>query len=793
VKKDAERKARWRQSIVLERAQHIESSPPPWSARSGAISRQEVADYQEQLRRWEVQHPAEGWERPTRETAEAAAALLSAWLPVPLEDIHADRLTAQQLLVVALDSAVVAGRYGKRRVRTERVPSLRRVRQHLTRTKFFDVLARRWSPTHRQAREDGRAFSVFQQRESTIMGCRRDLLLEGITIQTLWEIVTGDNPLFRVRRAKRWEDGFNVTLKPGAILRGFERLVQQDTVYGPSRVQNVWRLWVEDAPRPAVETHPAICAEQPFNVVEIGPGTTNLLKIQEDTRLVFDPAAFVADYEQIRELRSAIRHQVARPGRTPMPDYDRRLRARISKFRAFLLEFRFVYEQARKINGPVTIRSSFYKVLNRRFQPAHFWIMEVSGKLDRAEPRWKEMGPPPMGTDLINAEYYEMTSARSRWFSTPDGQPLVHLDVASSQFQITAVFADISTLERDSMLSGRPLKKAMAERVWEQRAQLLNEGYEEEFGPGADDPRLVDAVKNLLLRIGYGSEVHNIVRAHAKDRGTYGPGWLSDRAVNAFLGSESVPWFESVISFLKACRWIGQHADVYAGVEMVDPLDCTTFRWNPTERADVRLELNDWALTAMVPGRYLDASCPKCKSSDNIRRDDQRTCGNRTCKHTWTARFVRAVDRGGVYPANRVKLRNMVAPCTIHMLDALFSAHVMRELHARGVRAFAGVHDAWFVAENARPVLEQAILAAGQSWLLALGPVFTALAKPLRRGSTLAVRDPDAVAHLAMVEEAEAAWRSRCTRKDWPKFYVAGDAPRVIEVPGDQSTPVVGG
>jgi hypothetical protein len=85
-----------------------------------------------------------GWSRPTRETADAIYDLLRDHLP-PLETIHPDPLTAKQLVVVALDVAVTAGRYGHRAEERHAGPRehLRQVRRAATRTTLTNAIMRR--------------------------------------------------------------------------------------------------------------------------------------------------------------------------------------------------------------------------------------------------------------------------------------------------------------------------------------------------------------------------------------------------------------------------------------------------------------------------------------------------------------------------------------------------------------------------------------------------------------------------------------------------------------------------
>jgi hypothetical protein len=400
------------------------------------------------------------------------------------------------------------------------------------------------------------------------------------------------------------------------------------------------------------------------------------------------------------------------------------------------------------------VRSAFYKVLNRRFQNAHFFPMAVSNKTDRETPetlRFEDVpGLPPV------PDFWSMIDApRSRWFSAPGATgslPLVSMDVSSSQSQVTAALLGLPKPE---------LKRQRAARAWKARKRLLRKGY-----TGPDDEHLVEAVKNLLMRLGYGSKVHRVVRDQSWDPETYGPGWVSATAVTEFL--QHLPGFAESDQFLRACRWIGLRADRWAGLALVDPLDQTAFAWNPVQYADVRLALHNWDLTLRLPGRYPAGPCPKCGSSKSTRRWDRWTCADPQCRHTWKAKFMAATpDAGGRYPVDSRKLSRMAAPCMVHMLDALFAALVIRELHSRGITNLVSIHDAWYIpaTPDAEADLREALRAAGEPWLRALDQVYGHLEAYLKPSP-----DPE---WWDMLVEARRNWATRVATGQWPAFAVS--------------------
>jgi hypothetical protein len=773
------RTTEWRHRRAAQlAAQRAEGGLPVRITPETMVTVQERADYQAARRRHldRFSNYDAGWERPTLDVARDVYALLKDHhLDVRLDSIHPDPLVAQQLLVVALDAAVTAGRYGNPQIRRgDDERRLTRVRRRLTRNALFDAVARRWSDRYREAREHGQAFTVSQMTEDTAKRCWRDLLVNDVALPALWETVTAKNPLFRVRLSKR-TGGYNVILRRGPVLKAFERLVRRDPVYGPTRVQNVWWLWIDGEPQPPTEIHRRICAERRYNEVPVGGLTEEVLKIQEDARLLFDAPAFAADYKRVRATRKRIEHMMTvwsgHQGAMKMPwkhldPEQQALKKRARKMTAFLLEFRSVYEQAVPLKRVVTIRSAFYKVLNRRFQNAHFFPMAVSDRGDQALPeilQFHRMNQEDLGLEIGDGDvqadadfFWAMTdSSRSRWFSVPGPNgpvPMIAVDVSSSQAQLTAALLGLPKPE---------LKQHRAKRAWDARDRLLRDGYKE-----ADDPLLIEAIKNLLMRLGYGSSVHNVVRAQSWEPETYGPGWVSSMAVEAFL--DDLPGFKETRRFLGACRWIGRHADRFAGLALVDPLDETSFRWNPIQRADVPLRLDKWDVTLIKPGKYPGGLCPACASNRSDRRGNRRTCRNATCRHTWTIQFIpNDANAAADYPTDPVKLHNMAAPCVVHMLDALFAAHVILELRRRGVTNVVSIHDCWYIPEtdNAQTVLQKAVEAAGEPWFRALENVYKLLLHYLKPSP-----DPE---WWDLLVDAHRLWEDRVKRQDWPVFSVA--------------------
>jgi hypothetical protein len=147
---------------------------------------------------------------------------------------------------------------------------------------------------------------------------------------------------------------------------------------------------------PLVDHHAPICAERVFNEVDstLGEASRAVLKIQENTRLLFNAPLFVADYRRVRDMHQKIKLAAQayfgmpwstikkmslkeKPGSLVIGDmlapHRRHFRERELKMRIFRQEFYSIYEQVRHEREPIMVQSEFYKILNRRFQNAHFF------------------------------------------------------------------------------------------------------------------------------------------------------------------------------------------------------------------------------------------------------------------------------------------------------------------------------------------------------------------------------------------------------------------------------------
>jgi hypothetical protein len=697
--------------------------PMPWT--TGAIlSYAELYEYRRRQALHRAEHPAyeAGWHRPTLQTADDVWQALglvgvNRFLPrFALTDEEKDTagLVVRQVTVVILDTIVRAGR----RDQPHGQPRDRRL---LTRNAIFDALAGHWSDHYRQARDEGRAVQVRDMTTDTATASWRDLVRVGVPLSKLWRFVQGLTGLYTLKRVNRVVGdtiqtlGYAVTLHKGPRLEDFERLVHDDPDYCPRWRNDEKHVLFDGDPMPPRRLRQEICAERAYNVVPLGPRSERLLDTLGQTRLVFDTEDFLRDY--------------AEP-----PDQD------------WLAQYRRIFEQVRegvpecvddtgtRRPGCALIKSRFFRARNGRWQPRHFWPMETRGKRTR---RVESTIQTPFG------EHREIRheSERLRWFpSVSEG-----FDVSASQAQILAVFLGNDALEALASDRRVPFKQYLAQLTWKLFAPA---GYK-----GADDKRLVALVKWLWTRVLYGSRVGQIiyeVRRDPKDQ--YGPGlaprtadFRADCQANEARAEEflrAVPGYvgeRSVSTFLNACRhlaWETSRADPYDGVWFVDPYDGVEFRWNPVQRAPCRLAFEQFELYVSLPGR----------------EHRRRFHGNMP-------------NAAGDFPVDRDDLRDMVAPCLVHRLDAFFAGLVIERLAAHGVSDVVSLHDCWLVPAGALPALEVAIADAGQEWLRGLGPVYDRLLHYLGD-------DPD---YGPFVREIRDQWVERVRQERWPQFSVKRD------------------
>lgn len=850
----------------------------PWAQEVNGqrrVAADEWEEYCQRQRRHEQGNPGyvNGFGRPTPASADAAWTLLEPFLSTDatldsllpgytqeewfsVEEKDRLRATTKQAFLIVLQSFMEAGE-------NHRI---------VTRNTMFDVLAARFSDNFRSTPVD----TVWDMTEETVKRCRRDLLLNGIKIKSLWELVVdkgsykrGRNPLFLLKRLER--GGRQVFPRDNSsTLKAFQAIIHRDPHCG--KLEHGWfGVLFGDQELPTREDVRQVCADGVrYNEVVLGERSKRILELQENARLLFDVGRFLKDYKsakrQEKDLRRKIqkksdidarlynaprwipddvdkfqggdqvkRRRVFEPaegedvkmrvdrqiwsprdkevyfrsmeeglkrqwGRDD-PELEERCRKILEKVEAkekwelrpqgyakwyeerhgasradtpqdliraaqagkahewraevhellaqfdrvytLTVQYRRVDQQIRKKfskarTGHIAIRTGFYRVVNRRYQPTHLWPTFVSARGTRPHE--------PSHEAKTTWEAY-----RKRWFKVegPDGKPcnLVGYDISSSQTQILAIFLGLNELQDRMVTEGQSMKQILAKS-----ASAKHESGELPFSrgryqyDGPEDHRLQEFVKTLWMRVLYGSPVREVIWDIHKDPATFGPGWGTESAT-AFLKSQE-PYYDKLREFLELGRKLAKVAkkrDPYDGLQLQDPFDGATVRWNPVKRLARYVASEGWRVTVSVPGTTVEEA-------------------DKTV-------FKRATPMNGHYPVDFRLLRNMVAPCLIHMMDAHFSSLVMETLASRGIRDFVGIHDCWLVpekvriggtVEDGRRVLREAIDQAGREWYEGLGTVFHALSSILGGRSKLGKR----------VKELKKRWEERKSEGYTPKFLI---------------------
>jgi len=567
---------------------------------------------------------------------------------------------------------------------------------------IFDAIASRWSDHYRAAREKTPATFSTQMTRDTLLGAWQDLQLVGVDIEKLWKAVKRGVPgLYRVsRKGRQYRIDVDYDSK---MYADFRRIIDSDPEYRPLTRRG--RVLLANDSCDVDHGNRDVAAEWAYNIVEPGPRALNVIRILEGTRLIVS----------LEEVEAASKNE-------SMSESSRRSLQLIAAD----------ITAAGKVEA-ATIKSGYYQLVNRRYQPAHFWPTEVTG--DSAPPR------------LIDEERFIESSIRGGmfWVETGDDalplEPLVGSDVRGSQWQILAELLGIDELRM--LLAEESLKKIVARIAWDQaNGFILPEG----FTP--DDPRLVASCKKVTTAIGYGGSPDEAARALGwqdksgrslrgekleEARRNYGPGLGDGDNIMRLLRDPRLHLGEILDTFLPAMKELAKvaHRDRYAGVVLTDPFDGARVRWNPISfqrEAD-----GHWPYVGSGPFKVLYKP-PKGEANN------------------------------GDYPVDLAELSRMVAPCSVHMLDSAFCGLVVEHLAAHGVKDIVAINDCWLVGQSHAAELERAIRESGKPWFLMLGPVYDDLERYL--GDTK---------FGPWVCELRARWERRVEAEDWPVFQ-ADDA-----------------
>lgn len=774
--------------------------------------------------------------------------------PDALEDMER---TTKLAALVAILHAVNCGRSGRM----------------LTQTGLFQELARYFSDHYREARERAdhrrRAVAINDLLPATFEGTRRDLVRNQVSLPRLWFLITqlvpgqfaDDDRLYGIVLAKKKSGGYSITCDPTSkALSEFDLITRDPNCRRPSYKARVC---------PAVEPVPATpipwdtCGERAHNVVEIGDRTRRLLDGLGRQQLLLSTNAVLGYfYEALRLMTRASATLLRKHGiytkSLSRLDFQGRLRqalkqnpaapreevAALLKQHDRMDQFITAYSGVRRellMHGgawgsadifkdnligrdtPLPIHTSWYKVLNRRYQATSLWPLSVTGKrLLRGLP-----------AELADAEID--TPVRSRWFRVPgvpeiaDGepQPLVGVDVVASQYQIFAALLDSAPLAAAAFKPGFRGELIRLALPWVDLTA---------YPGGVADGRLKELVKKINMVSGYDATTRETVRNLLNDQETYGPGFsdggvLTPERLRAAVSKadhylETTPGYSDIAKFKAACRRIAdiayngsgeflppdhpfRHADKYRGVAFTDPFDDSTIRWNPPQRARVVLRSGQVRLSYRPPGRYVEnaggrrarAELQQAWAAAAVQGikgagtpEMVLAWGRMLNKKAWDRYWkkTKRANRGrwtefrqsdphpitGDWPIDSGKLRRMIAPCLIHVTDGLFSSLVLEELLRRGIFA-TGYHDAWSVGarvsdggaeRDGLEVLREVIEKAGREWLFALEPVYDFLLAYLGDDTKTMPESTQTFGEYA--RDLKARWVARIGRQDWPRFHV---------------------
>jgi hypothetical protein len=419
-----------------------------------------------------------------------------------------------------------------------------------------------------------------------------------------------------------------------------------------------------DMPESRERSH--VAGERPYNKIEYGKRSLDLLDALDSITLLFDTGAFINRYEESLRIRGFIDGELFTRGvktwRLPHGEFKRRLDAACRQLSGwdevtegqqkemrgtiepllkqrdrrndFLVAYRGVYEtavrqsakwqqSADKLMGAegstqlLEIQTRWYKTLNGRYQTASLWPLSVTAK------KLSKLTDLSTPLDVEEAE-----GPRREWFRIPgqpgvgDGKPqrLVGLDVVASQYQLYALILNIPELEDVVFKPG--FRDLLIEKA---RPYVREEDYP------ADDPaaqeRFKTMVKKLNLVDGYDAQTHETVRAMRSDPETFGPGFSTE---GAWRGGEQrvatryakeylarVPGHPHIEKFRLACRRIAtvaykgiggdkEHAKEvlrYQGVSFSDPFDGSMVLWNPPQRIREASRWGSIQATYSPPGR----------------------------------------------------------------------------------------------------------------------------------------------------------------------------------------------
>jgi len=279
----------------------------PKKLKRGPIPVQDQREYRARLKQWGTDAR---WGRPTEATASAVWNLLEDHLPCTLrdllpqpsrakeaftpEELAESILAAKQSLVVALDCAVSSAGELRTKRRRDRTAML-------TFNRVFAALAERWSITFRQSEPACSIYDMAPEKVPTIYHelryvVRLDTLLDIVGLP--WKEIKSEtkNPLYGLRWVPKGRR--RVRLRHRSLtLAAFDRLILSDPQYRRRGARRI--LFAEDWTPQGRPVRQRVCAEQPYNVVNLGWSSERTLGHLEGARVAFNVDTFREDYKAI--------------------------------------------------------------------------------------------------------------------------------------------------------------------------------------------------------------------------------------------------------------------------------------------------------------------------------------------------------------------------------------------------------------------------------------------------------------------------------------------------------------
>jgi hypothetical protein len=667
------------------------------------------------------------------------------------------KVRALQSLTIALDGAVSAGRAG----------------EPLTINRFVEVLAERWSEIYRETRRKCDTGKLNDFKPETVRSIREELVGTGIALHKIWNALKRGVPgLFDTSAPKRSqgrivyiEDDDRKTLP---LLARFDEILAVDARY--RRQSAGTRVLSADNDMPPRKIARRVAGERPYDVMHIGQQTEDVLQRLEAARVLLNVGKLVADIQRAkaelgestwpatrRDWRRRTRKRglrgvaLKRAWKNFMEARDRhseraRYNSRLGRLRAMQAIYDELQERGLVDHQNVEIKSAFYKSRTRRFQARNVWPSEASSGIENrialpGEMQASLLEIARLMNKLEPGRYTETTKApselvipqRMRWFKVLDPVldapwqaadagtvDLVGLDVSGSQAQILAVLMGLRDVEDD--LRKMAFKKIVA-------ASALALHRDRKIKLPADlisDHSLLEENAKAAMKLLYGASEKSLADKGRLDPDKYGSG-LALKTLGVLF--KKTPIIARLRQYLDVCKAVGESAcamNPAAGVTVVDPLDGTSFTWNPP-----------------------------------IRRKKPVPSGSFTL-YCWPPVQIRTGPQAGEYKVDKGKLRRRIAPGLIQMLDALYAAIVVVLLNAAGIKDVIAIHDAFLVpgTRPAREGLEEALHDAGRIWLPKLGPVYDFFENYL----------PAETEYGRLVREWRAAWDQRVQAGDSPNF-----------------------